>query len=379
MISSVLEHDRRGVALPLTLIALTALLLLVGAGLMLARVESRSAAQTLAAAQATAVAEAGFEISAAAWPVEAWDTLPPGVTVAAAAGAWSRQLHVDSITNLGGSVYLQTASGEVHDAGGGLLARSALGRWMRADPPRFPDRAAIVSRGLLELGGGMSVDGGDQVPAAWGSVCPPPGSAAAAVMDSAGLPVFSAGCVGGTCLTGNPGLVIDSTVSDSLLSSFGAWDFTTLRAAATQHFAGVVSAPAPALDSITGRCDPMATTNLGEPLDPASPCFRFFPIASIAPGSRIERGRGQGLLLADGDLELADGFDFYGVVIAAGRLTIVGPATRITGLVLLRHSPSDTARLTGAGAVALSRCAITRAAGRSVPLRPLRGWSYTRF
>ena len=161
--------------------------------------------------------------------------------------------------------------------------------------------------------------------------------------------------------------MVDSTVSDSLLSSFGVWDFTTLRAAARQHLAGVVSAPIPVLDSVTGRCDPSVTTNLGEPLDPSSPCFRFFPIASVGPGSRIERGRGQGLLLADGDLELADGFDFYGVVIVAGRLTILGPGTRVTGLVLLRHSPSDTARLTGAGAVALSRCAIMRAAGRSVP------------
>ena len=371
--------NRHGVALPLTLIVLTVLMLLTGSGLMLARLESRSADQTLAAVQASAAAEGGFEITAAAWPFEAWDTLPPGVTVASTAGTWSRQLHVDSLTHLGGPVYLQTAVGEFQDAGGGLLTRAVLGRWMHADPPRFPDRAAVVSRGPLELGGGMSVDGGDQVPGPWGGVCPPPGSAAAAVMDSAGPPLFSAGCVGGSCLTGNPALVVDSTASDSLLSSFGAWDFTTLRAVASPHLAGVVTAPAPALDSVTGRCDPTATTNLGEPLDPASPCFRYFPITSIAPGSRIERGRGQGLLLADGDLELADGFDFYGVVIVAGRLTIVGPGTRITGLVLLRHSPSDTARLTGAGAVTLSRCAITRAAGRSVPVRPLPGGSWSRF
>jgi hypothetical protein len=379
MISRGWRLERRGVALPLTLIVLTVLMLLTGTGLMLARLESRSADQTLAVTQATAAAEAGFEIAAADWPIEAWDTLPPGVTVASAAGAFGRQLHVDSIAHLGGSVYLQTAVGQVHDAGGGQLARASLGRWMRADPPRFPDRAAIVARGPLELGGGMSVDGGDQVPGPWGAVCPPPGPAVAAVIDSAGPPVFSTGCAGGSCLTGNPGLMVDSTVSDSLLSSFGTWDFATLRGAASQHLAGVISAPSPVLDSVTGRCDPRITTNLGEPLDPSSPCFRFFPIASIAPGSRIERGRGQGLLLADGDLELADGFDFYGVVIVAGRLTILGPGTRVTGLVLLRHSPSDTARLTGAGSMTLSRCAITRAAGRGVPFRPLSGGSWSRF
>ncbi|HSE67369.1 MAG TPA: hypothetical protein VLB12_10295 [Gemmatimonadales bacterium] len=379
MISHAWRLERRGVALPLTLIVLTVLMLLTGTGLMLARLESRAADQTLAATQATAAAEGGFEIAAAAWPIEAWDTLPPGVAAASASGAFGRQLHVDSIAHLGSSVYLQTAVGEVHDASGGQLARGAVGRWMRIEPPGFPDRGAIVARGPLELGGGMSVDGGDHVPPGWSGVCPPSASAAPAVTDSTGTPVFSSGCIGGSCLTGSRGFVIDSTVSDSLLSSFGAWDYMSLRAAASRHLAGVISAPGPVLDSVTGRCDPTLTTNLGEPLDPSNPCFRFFPIVSVAPGSRIERGRGQGLLLADGDLELADGFDFYGVIVVAGRLTIVGSGTRVTGLVLLRHAPSDTARLTGPGAVALSRCAITRAAGRSTPLRPLSGQSWGRF
>src|SRR4029453_11833512 len=229
MISRGWRLERGGVALPLTLIVLTVLMLLTGTGLMLARLESRAADQTLAATRATAAAEGGFEIAATDWPIEAWDTLPPGARVASAAGAWGSQLHVDSIAHLGGSVYLQTAVGEVHDAGGGQLARAALGRWMRADPPQFPDRAAVVARGPLELGGGMSVDGADQVPAPWGTVCPPPGVSGAAVTDSAGPPVFSAGCLGGNCLTGNPALNIDSTVSDSLLSSLGAWAYTVLR------------------------------------------------------------------------------------------------------------------------------------------------------
>ena len=89
MISRGWRLERRGVALPLTLIVLTVLMLLTGTALMLARLESRSAGETLAATQATAAAEAGFEIAAADWPVEAWDTLPPGVTVASAAGAWA--------------------------------------------------------------------------------------------------------------------------------------------------------------------------------------------------------------------------------------------------------------------------------------------------
>jgi len=371
--------DQRGVALPLTLIAITALALLAGTGLMLAQLESRSANQALAAAQATAVAEGGLELAAGSWPTESWDTLPPGATVPSGGGASNRQLQADSITHLGALLYLQTGFGEVNDAGGHQLARAAVGRWMRIEPPGFPDRGAIVARGPLELGGGMSVDGGDHVPPGWGGVCPPSAAAAPAVTDSTGTPVFSSGCTGGSCLTGSPALVVDSTASDSLLSTYGSWNFMRLRAAANQQLSGLVSSPGPVLDAATGRCDPSAATNFGEPLDSSSRCFGFFPIISVASGARIERGRGQGVLLADGDLELADGFDFYGVMVVAGRLTIAGVGTRVTGLVLLRHSPSDTARLTGVGSVALSRCAIARAAGRSTPLRPLSDRSWSRF
>jgi hypothetical protein len=371
--------NQRGVAIPLTLIVLTALTLLAATGLMLARLENRSADQTLAMAQATAAAEGGLEVAAGNWPTESWDTLPPGATVASGGGASNRQLHADSITHLGALLYLQSGSAEVNDAGGHQLARATVGRWMRIEPPGFPDRGAITARGPLELGGGMSVDGGDHVPPGWGGVCPPSASTAPAVTDSTGPPVFSSGCIGGSCLTGSPGFVVDSTVSDSLLSTYGRWNFTNLRAAANQQLTGLVSSPGPVVDPATGRCDPSAATNFGEPIDSSSRCFGFFPIVSVSSGSRIEGGRGQGVLLADGDLELADGFDFYGVVVVAGRLTIAGAGTRVTGLVLLMHGPSDTARLTGVGSVALSRCAIARAEGRSTPLRPLSGRSWGRF
>ena len=133
---------------------------------MLARLESRSADQTLAATQATARRRGGVRDRRGDWPIEAWDTLPPGVTVASAAGAWGRQLHVDSITHLGGSVYLQTAVGEVHDAGGGQLRRGP--RWGAGCAPihhDFPTGPRSWLVGRSSLGGGMSVDGADQVPA----------------------------------------------------------------------------------------------------------------------------------------------------------------------------------------------------------------------
>jgi hypothetical protein len=75
-----------------------------------------------------------------------------GATVASGGGASNRQLHAVSITHLGALLYLQSGFAEVNDAGGHQLARAAVGRWMRIEPPGFPDRGAIVARGPVELG-----------------------------------------------------------------------------------------------------------------------------------------------------------------------------------------------------------------------------------
>src|SRR4029450_3986395 len=56
--------------------------------------DPRGRVQPLAAPGATAAAEGGFEIAATDWPIEAWDTLPPGARVASAAGAWGGRVHV---------------------------------------------------------------------------------------------------------------------------------------------------------------------------------------------------------------------------------------------------------------------------------------------
>ena len=127
--------------------------------------------------------------------------------------------------------------------------------------------------------------------------------------------------------------MVDSTASDSCSHLLAAWDFTTLRGAASQHLAGVISAPSPVLDSVTGRCDPRITTNLGEPLDPSSPCFGSFP----SPASRLGAGsNGVGDRVCCWRMEIwswqTDSIS-TGVVIVAGRLTILGPGTRVTGLV----------------------------------------------
>jgi hypothetical protein len=161
--------NRRGVALPLTLIVLTALTLLAGMVLMLARLESRSADQALAATQATAPPRA----ESSSRPELAHRIM--GYSAARSHGRFRRRSleppAADSITHLGALLYLQSGFAQVNDAGGHPGA--SRGGAMDADrATRFPTAGDRGSRSA-ELGG-MSVDGGDHVPPGWGGVCPLP-------------------------------------------------------------------------------------------------------------------------------------------------------------------------------------------------------------
>jgi hypothetical protein len=370
---------RHGIALPLTLLALSLMGLLVTMGFFLARLELRRSEQELAMLRSNAAAEAGIEQMLATWDGQRWDALPPGVTVPVASTIMGGGiLHDDSLSRLGGPVFLLRSVGQAQDAAGLPVARAELGRWVAATAPAFPLDAAVAARGPLEVSGTTTVDGNDQVPAAWGSACPPPAPSAPAVRDSSAQVLGSGPCAGGQCLAGSPAWLPDSTLSDSALTDYGVWSFSALAAQAGVALSGTVSGVGPVLDSATGQCDPTVPTNWGEPLDSLSPCFGYLPIIRLAPGTRVDGGRGQGILLAEGDVDLDGGLEFYGVVVVGGRLSTSAAGARITGGLILRHPAQDTARIGGASQVLRSTCSAHRA-GLAVPARPFRSRSWVRF
>jgi hypothetical protein len=50
----------------------------------------------------------------------------------------------------------------------------------------------------------------------------------------------------------------------------------------------------------------------------------------------VNGGRGQGVLLVDGDLVLGGNFDFFGLVVVQGQLAIAAGGAHISGAVLSR-------------------------------------------
>jgi hypothetical protein len=174
---------------------------------------------------------------------------------------------------------------------------------------------------------------------------------------------------------------VDTTVTQNTFTQFGATSFDDLAAAATWTVSGTVTGIGPTLTvTLPQRCATSNSVNWGEPyggVGSVTQCFDYFPIL-YAPGNlRISGGRGQGILLVRGDLDLSGGVEFFGPVIVLGNLTSTGTGGHVYGGVMAANADLDPTVITGNSVVNYSACSVQRALqGAAVP-RPFgeRSWS----
>jgi hypothetical protein len=92
----------------------------------------------------------------------------------------------------------------------------------------------------------------------------------------------------------------------------------------------------------------------------------------------VAGGRGQGILLADGDLVLTDGFEWSGLILVKGSFSITGAGATVRGAVVAQNGGPSPGNVLGDNAtIAYSSCAVGRALDAAAALRPvaLRPWT----
>jgi hypothetical protein len=97
-----------------------------------------------------------------------------------------------------------------------------------------------------------------------------------------------------------------------------------------------------------------------------------FPLLAAADGTVLSSGEGQGLLLVDGDLTIAGGFEFRGLVLALGTVRFGSGGGSVLGALSARR-----VELGGPGSsIAFSRCLVDRALRGAMRLWPIseRSW-----
>jgi hypothetical protein len=186
---------------------------------------------------------------------------------------------------------------------------------------------------------------------------------------------------GGAILTDSgppPPVVIDTLIAPATFAAFGSVTFDQLAAQAVRQVTGTVGPLTPFAAS--GRCELHAAANWGEPLAGAGSvpeCFDFFPVVYSPGDLTLAGGRGQGVLLVRGDLDLSGGAEFAGVVVVLGRVTTSGAGGRITGTLLV--GGSGTSVLSAGARVSYSSCAVARALGANGTPRRLRSRSWAQL
>jgi hypothetical protein len=233
--------------------------------------------------------------------------------------------------------------------------------------PLLAARSAVIAMDAAAVGDSSLVSGIDTVPPAWS--CPPADEERPAVVVAESSRVDDAACTIVQCLIGAPPIGLDSAAAGAdVYERFGSVVRDSVAAAAVQLADDVLlSAPAPALDG-AGECDAARFNNLGDPLrllGAESPCADYFPVLHAPGNMRIDGGAGQGVLLVDGNLTIAGGARFSGVIAVRGVLEIT-EHSELHGAVL-----ASRVVVHGRSHARYSSCAVERALrAAAVPVVP---------
>ena len=264
---------------------------------------------------------------------------------------------------------LNSAAGAIAGGGG---ARQRIGMITRIAPIDFGIHASLTTQGSVQMGGNATVNGGDQNPTGWAS-CDPPGAPQAGIRDQGGNVTEN----GNANVTGLPPVVNDPTINNGTFTTFGGATYAQLAARATIVIPPGTYTTAPAVTN--GACDKTQLTNWGDGMNPGQPCSSYFPIIHATGTITLNNLQGQGILLADADVNIQGSYQFFGFVIIQGDLKTAGGGTtdaHFWGGVMARNADLSDQSLSGNATLNYSSCAILTALQALSPISMMRsrGW-----
>lgn len=359
--------DERGMALALAVFALVIIGALVAGTFFIGQLEQRSGLNTMFAAQAAEAADAGNAATIGGWTSAFNGRAVNTDTVLPVVSLGGGNQYQATVRRLSSASYLIRTEGTHLDAGGTVQSRRLVGQFVKLLTPNIPVQGALTIRGTLTLGGSSLIDGTDHVPAGWGASCPLSGTPQAGIRTNTGtINTNGANCAGSppACVLGSPRVLVDASVTATTFTDFGSTSFDALAAAATWQISGTVNGIAPSSTGSPAACQLTNNRNWGEPntgVGSVPSCFNYFPIM-YAPGDvRITGGRGQGILLVRGDLDLSGGVEFFGPVIVLGNVTSTGTGGHVYGGLLASNADLQPSTITGNSVVDYSACSVQRA------------------
>lgn len=373
--------DRRtGVALPMTLGAIVLIGVLIASVMFSAIHEFRTGANTQHSTRAAAAAEMGLNRLLVQWDINDNTRLLTGDTL-------KRTYLTDGgraslvVTRLPGPFLWAVSEGQAGPSRVDLSARRQFGTLLRFEVPEIGYLGALTARGGVKVGGSAYVSGTDYT-ISGSKGCPVPQNVAGVAVADTANAIKLPGCsVTKTCVSGSPAWTQQATANDtSTYFSYGGTNYTQLAAAATRVYPAGTTLTGVGPVVVSNACQRNVSTNWGELTrsNPATPCESLFPIIHAKGNLHISGGKGQGILLVDGDLTMSGSFWFAGVVIVRGTLRTQGSGAGVVGAVMAANIALDeeASSTLGNSYVQWSSCAVQQALINTSPPSQAkeRGW-----
>jgi hypothetical protein len=386
-------RNERGIALVIAVVALVVIGAIVAGTFFVSNVEQRSAQNVVVAARAQQAAEAGLE--------DAVGNIKGGDYPFGVADSTAYATNVGLTTSTSYTVWVfpvNSSTWLLKSIGTSSTSTSTLGELVKAAIANAPATSPlIVASPVTFNGNSFLIDGNNaNPPVATGCPSTPTPSQVYALRSqtTTGMNNGDRDNLLGITGTGTPtppsgqgsAIANDPTVAAMMATIFGTGGtYDQFRSAANLVFAPATYTQRQPSTTVVGgvtKCNYADNANWGEPKTTTPACNSYFPIvlgtSSFGNPFKITGDRGQGVLLADGDLELTGGFEWYGLILVKGSFKITGTGAKVFGAVIAQNGATvDDNTISGNTHITYSTCAISRALNGTAPVRPAgtRAWT----
>lgn len=373
---------REGFALAVAIFAIVVIGGIVAGAFFASNQDYKIGRNTLLQERALAASELGLNQTIAQWDVATNTSMANGSTAAArtfslpAQGGNVADQATVRITRLNDLTFWVVSEGQV---GSGVTggARRRTGAILKLYVPQINILGALTVRGALKIGGSSNIDGDDMQPPGWSCAATKPKKPGIATGDAS--LITTSGCSTMSCVDGNPKVSSDPLAArDETYFEFGGVSWNDMVASANIRISGSPR-PAPSYKA-DGSCNKADIANWGDInrniLFPGK-CEGYFPIIYSPGDIDFQGGRGQGILLVEGDLKVTGGFEFFGPVIVKGKLVTAGTGGHFNGGVLASNVDLEQNSVLGDAVINYSSCAVAAAVmGSTLPTPAIqRGWA----
>ncbi len=354
---------RRGSALLLSLIAVVVLAVLSTGAVLGSMQEFRAGRNALVEQRAFAVAEFGLNREIANWDRSRNLPSPVGRAIGVTDSSPVYVAQGDSarvyITRLTANTFWVVAIGRANIDNGQLEAQRQTHLLVRLAYPSITPGGAIVTAGNIDVKGSADISGVNTNPAGWTQCA-----------SIAGRDTFAISYAPGkTASIQKPQNVIGGTYADPASADsntyvrFGSENWRSLTANADITVNGGTWQPLP-VGSATD-CSYGVTANWGEPSRASGAilgCKDYFPIIYSSSSITINHGRGQGILLVNGDVRLNGNMQWHGLIIARDDIVKGNGTFDLWGSVMSRNADvTDDNSIVGNSSFKWSKCAVESA------------------